>query len=262
MARTEQEVNRLQTPVKRYLTFNGKEGKLSERNEDGSWTSFDKMTFVVIDAQCFRVKGAKTLADNAPTFNSNMASSTYPNLVVKFDGEMVATGKWGDIKDKAQGGNPLHPLYKAKYTQLIFALADLNTGAGKEIVQISIHGKSYSSWIDFCKEHNPEKTDIAVKYDGCALTKSTATGLESYVPVWKAVPVSSETIASVSKICDEVFIPWRDAYFGIDLTSTAGSPDMSAANSDNEAPPVKEEPKPKPKTEPVQEVPADDDLPF
>lgn len=51
-----------------------------------------------------------------------MASSTYPNLVVKFDGEMVATGKWGDIKDKAQGGNPLHPLYKAKYTQLIFAL--------------------------------------------------------------------------------------------------------------------------------------------
>lgn len=57
MARKSTDALALQTPVKRYLTFNGKEGKLSERNEDGSWTSFEKMTFVVIDAQCFRVRG-------------------------------------------------------------------------------------------------------------------------------------------------------------------------------------------------------------
>lgn len=192
------EVPQTQTPVKAHVFFNGQMGKLSVlRGESPEIQEIPfPFSFVVLDADTHKVGGKLGLEKDALKFKSTLGHPKYGRtLKVWIENEpekILATGTWGSIKH-----NPA--LSKAKYTALIFCLADF--GDGKEITCIHLHGRAYSAWLDATTNKRPAINPCG---DHCFIVKGAESmeggkGAASLVPVFDTGNVSPETIEAAQQ---------------------------------------------------------------
>lgn len=192
------EVPQTQTPVKAHVFFNGQMGKFSVLRGDN--TEIQEVAFpfyfVVLDADTHKVGGKLGLEKDTLKFKSTLGHPKYGRtLKVWLENEpekILATGTWGNIK-----GNPA--LSKAKYTALIFAIADF--GDGKEICCIHLHGRAYSAWLDATTNKKPAVNPCG---DHCFIVKGAESmeggkGAPSLVPVFEVGKVSGETLDLASQ---------------------------------------------------------------
>lgn len=187
------EVPQTQTPVKAHVFFNGQIGKFSVLRGDN--TDIEEIafpfSFVVLDSDTHKIGGKLGLEKDALKFKSTFGHPKYGRtLKVWIENEpekILATGTWGSIKH-----NPA--LSKARYTALIFCLADF--GSGKEITCIHLHGRAYSAWLDATTNKKPAVNPCG---DHCFVVKKVVSmeggkGAASLVPVFEVGKISQETI--------------------------------------------------------------------
>lgn len=184
------DVPQTQSPVKAHVFFNGQLGKFSVLRGDNpeiQEIAFP-FSFVVLDADTHKVGGKLGLEKNDPKFKSTLGHPKYGRVLKVWlendPNNIIATGTWGGIKN-----NPA--LSKARFTALIFSLADF--GYGKEICCIHLHGRAYSAWLEAIKNTNPCG-------DHCFIVRKTNSmaggkGAASLVPFFETGNVSPETIA-------------------------------------------------------------------
>lgn len=204
------EVTRTESPVKAHVFFNGDKGRFGVLDSDQSDEIQEiayPFHFVVLDADAFRVGGKVGLERNDPKFKSNIAHPKYgTELRVWLENDeknILAVGKWSQIKNKPA-------LSKAKFTALIYILADF--GQGKKTACLQLHGRAYSAWLTFiqsgkinpCGEH-------AFTVKG-AVEMQGDKGRASLVPVFELTKVSSETLALANK-ADAELQAWMQGQF-------------------------------------------------
>lgn len=207
------EVPQTQTPVKAHVFFNGQMGKFSVLRSDNPEIRElpFPFSFVVLDADTHKVGGKLGLEKDALKFKSTLGHPKYGRtLKVWIENEpekIIATGTWGNIKH-----NPA--LSKAKYTALIFCLADF--GEGKEVTCIHLHGRAYSAWLDATSNKKPAVDPCG---DYCFVVKQTVSmeggkGAASLVPVFEVGRVSAETIEAAQQADFELQIWLSDQFDG------------------------------------------------
>lgn len=184
------EVPQTQTPVKAHVFFNGELGKLSVlrgENPELQELAFP-FSFVVLDADTHKVGGKLGLGSNAVKYKSTLGHPKYGrSLKVWLENDpdkILASGTWGAIKT-----NPA--LSKARYTALIFAVADF--GEGKETCCIYLHGRALSAWYDAT-----QNSGVNPCGDYCFVIKQTKKvsgdkGADSLVPIFETGKISEET---------------------------------------------------------------------
>lgn len=187
------EVPQTQTPVKAHVFFNGQMGKFSVLRGDNpeiQEIAFP-FSFVVLDSDTHKVGGKLGLERDALKFKSTLGHPKYGRtLKVWIENEpekILATGTWGSIKHKPE-------LSKAKYTALIFCLADF--GDGKETTCIHLHGRAYSAWLDATSNKKPAVNPCG---DHCFIVKGAESmeggkGAASLVPIFETGKITPETI--------------------------------------------------------------------
>lgn len=214
------EVTRTESPVKAHVFFNGDAGKFGVLESDVSDNIVDvhyPFHFVVLDADAYRVGGKVGMEKNDPKFKSNIAHPKYgTELRVWLENDesnILAIGKWSQIKNKPA-------LSKAKFTALIYVLADF--GNGKKIACLHLHGRAYSAWLQFIQTE---------KINPCGphafVVKGTSEmrgeiGRASLVPVFEITKVSADTLNLADEADSELQV-WLKSQFPESEFAAAGA---------------------------------------
>lgn len=134
-----QKSDRIPSPVKYYLSFNGSRGVWTYF--DGEGRELDSISFVPIATKSSVVGWSE---QHKSRIYSNVVDSTSEPMTVKAGREVLATGVWPDIKNDvvAAGG---------KFAANIFAMAQV----GEETVPVNIQltASALAKWSDFVKVH-------------------------------------------------------------------------------------------------------------
>ena len=204
MSRTN-EVSRTVSPVSQQLFLNMREGKLSalsmtDSSPDGSSNFIDvklPFHFILLDANAFRVTGGKKVGRMDRKVKSTLGhTSLNPAVNVYFvdTKEVVATGKWRDIRDAAdkEGG---------RYMAVLFCA----TPAG-EIITLNLKGTAYAEWLKFTKD--AKGSDPAAYYSDKYFSLSSmavhqnSMGNSSYIPKFEVHPIKKEETIKLADDCD------------------------------------------------------------
>lgn len=242
MSRT-QEYSRTNSPVREQYFLNMREGKLGFLGEDNS--EFKNIEFpfhfILLDSNAFRVTGTKRVGRMDRKVKSTLGhQSLSPTVSVYFTDtqEVIAQGKWRDIRDKAdaEGGRYMSVLFCAKPTG--------------EIITLNLKGSAYAEWLKFTKEAKGQ--DPAVFYAQNFFTlkgmrsQSNSMGNSSFVPVFEIGNIAKKETIDLADKCDMEL----QKYFS-EIFSAQKSPEVQ---------PFTIEPLTKDDPDPVQID--DDDLPF
>lgn len=200
----------ISSPVKRYYSWNGVEGKLSYYDKDkGEKIVVDlPFTFIPID-QLSCVEGYSAKHENG--FRSNEVRSTVKEeLDVRWNrGNTIIKGLYSDIKAEVEkiGG---------KYHRSIYGVQQID--GQWEIINIRLKGAGMSSWLNFDKRSQMSLEGLTITINQSDLKK---TGMVKYYePVFSAAQTSEETHG----VAVELDVRLQD-YFKV---RAEGLPSMSA----------------------------------
>lgn len=198
------------SPVKRYYSWNGVEGKLSYYDKDaGEKVTVDlPFTFIPID-QLSCVEGYSAKHENG--FRSNEVRATgSEELEVRWNrGNVIVKGLYKDIKEQVEklGG---------KYHRSIYGVQQID--GQWEIINLRLKGAAMSSWLNFDKSTSMSLEGLTITVNQSDLKK---TGMVKYYePVFKA----SQTSEEIHKLAVEADVKLQE-YFKV---KAEGLPSMSA----------------------------------
>lgn len=222
--RPEQDQGKPINPAQKFLEWSGgkKHGprwRMWDREKKEERIFEPKQHFIVLD-RLATVTGLRKEGDRKLNYYSNeIRPQSGDSLRVRAGDQTIAEGRWRDIKGLCD---------KAKWTECIYALADL--GDGPETVHVKMTGGSGFAWREFREKHNVTASDAVVQVMGTTFHEDD--GIPYHAPVFQLGTFTKEESQKLADEADEELQKYLTAYFAY-IKSFNGDAEQDAKTEDN-----------------------------
>lgn len=234
--------DQMPNPSARWFEWNGENGHVKyydktlavkgKEKPGGDVTVPLPFTFLVLD-ELVCVKGWHDSSQSGIVSNEVHNTKLEPLAVRAFKGGPIASGFYGDIKDKVKAAG-------GKFTASIYI--GYKTASGLEICNLQFHGGAVGAWMEFtracpfnkekkCKEYLVK----AVKIGNFVVGKKGSVTFRN--PVFTMIPVSDEMNVAAAKLDFEL-----QEYLKAYLEKTRMNPALVAAASESAPPQYEPDP--------------------
>lgn len=205
MGRLDDYSNGPTNPVEMRISYHGSEGQFyflrkDDPNEKAKQVLMKHEAFSFIPIKSYMtVRGYNAVKDESVWANKRGLKDHNGILKVRSGQEVIAEGKWRDIKGEVEGS-------KGKYTEMVIALGITNETGASKLVEIEINGAAMggrdenknpleAGWVHFGEKYGLGKATWKISINGLKQGKIGAVTYQ--VPVFTAEEVKDEALIAV-----------------------------------------------------------------
>lgn len=198
MARTDV-VNRIKSPVKKYITFGGSDGMWSY------WNGTEDVEFDTVEFALMEIRSSITgwSEANNGRISSNLVSGTRSNLSVRCKNKELYKGTYADGKAEiaAIGGN---------FTTNLFCYGrPVVEGAEFELLNIQLSNSCLKAWMDFLEEKGL-RTIYGQKVVASRGDQQKKGAIKYYAPAFRLEDAAPEFLQAADALTNNELKPYLE----------------------------------------------------